>query len=46
MAGSASELEYHLLMAGDLKLIKTPDYEGMAERVIELKRMLTRGSKS
>jgi four helix bundle protein len=40
-SGSASELEYHLLLARDLKLIKTADYTLMAERVIELNRMLT-----
>lgn len=39
--GSASELEYHLLLARDLKLIKPRDYEELAERTIELKRMLT-----
>ncbi len=39
--GSASELEYHLLLARDLKLIKAKDYEEMAQRTIEVKRMLT-----
>ena len=39
--GSASELEYHLLLAKDLKLIKTADYEELAPRATELKRMLT-----
>ena len=39
--GSASELEYHLLLAKDLKLIKPTDYEELALRVTELKRMLT-----
>jgi four helix bundle protein len=39
--GSASELEYHLLLARDLKLIKPKDYEQLAERTIEVKRMLT-----
>src|SRR5579863_4615071 len=39
--GSASELEYHLLLAKDLKLIKTADYDQLAPRAIELKRMLT-----
>jgi four helix bundle protein len=39
-SGSASELEYHLLLARDLKLIKVEDYTPLAERVIELKRML------
>jgi four helix bundle protein len=39
--GSASELEYHLLLSRDLKLIKPADYEKLAPRVTELKRMLT-----
>lgn len=39
--GSASETEYHLLLARDLKMIKPTDYEDLARRVIELKRMLT-----
>jgi len=39
--GSASELEYHLLLARDLKLIKPKDHEELAQHAIELKRMLT-----
>jgi len=39
--GSASELEYHLLLVRDLKLIKSTDYDELAPRVTELKRMLT-----
>jgi four helix bundle protein len=39
--GSASELEYHLLLARDLKLIQPKDYEELAGRTTELKRMLT-----
>ena len=39
--GSASELEYHLLLARDLKLIKPKDYADLAPRTIEVKRMLT-----
>src|SRR3982074_2864327 len=39
--GSASELEYHLLLARDLKLFKPGDYEELAPRATELKRMLT-----
>ncbi len=38
--GSASELEYHLLLAKDLKLIKLNDYEALTHRATELKRML------
>ena len=39
--GSASELEYQLLLARDLKLIPSNDYEQLAQQVIEIKRMLT-----
>lgn len=39
--GSASELEYHLLLAHDLKLLQSEDYMQLTERVVELKRMLT-----
>jgi len=39
--GSASELEYHLLLARDLKLIQSDDYPSLAEQVTEIKRMLT-----
>jgi hypothetical protein len=30
--GSASELEYHLLLARDLKLIKPKDYAELSQR--------------
>jgi four helix bundle protein len=39
--GSASELEHHLLLATDLKLVEREDYEGLSQRATELKRMLT-----
>jgi len=39
--GSASELEYHLLLAKDLKLIKAKDHVELSLRATELKRMLT-----
>jgi four helix bundle protein len=39
--GSASELEYHLLLAKDLTLIKPEDHAALSERAVELKRMLT-----
>lgn len=39
--GSASELEYHLLLARDLKLIQPSDYKQLAEQTTEIKRMLT-----
>jgi len=38
--GSASELEYHLLLARDLKLIKPEDHEDLNRHATELKRML------
>src|SRR5213594_281895 len=39
--GSASELEYQLLLARDLKFIPPNDYEQLAQQAIEIKRMLT-----
>jgi four helix bundle protein len=39
--GSASELEYHLLLAKDLNLIPPPNYQELVSRATELKRMLT-----
>jgi four helix bundle protein len=39
--GSASELEYHLLLARDLKLLKPKDHEQIAQQATEVKRMLT-----
>jgi four helix bundle protein len=39
--GSASETEYHLLLARDLKLLNSQDYEALNQRATELKRMLT-----
>ncbi len=39
--GSASELEYHLLLVHDLNLLEAKEYETLAEKVIEVKRMLT-----
>jgi four helix bundle protein len=39
--GSASELEYHLLLAHDLSLLKTEKYTSLVEEVCEGKRMLT-----
>jgi len=40
--GSASELEYHLLLARDLKFLSEKDYAQLGACVIEVKRMLTR----
>lgn len=39
--GSASELEYHLLLASDLKFLDGSNYERLATEVTEVKRMLT-----
>jgi four helix bundle protein len=39
--GSASELEYHLLLAHDLHFLNDLDYERLTAQVVELKRMLT-----
>jgi len=40
-SGSASELEYQILLARDLKLIRPDDCETLAQQIIEIKRMLT-----
>lgn len=40
-SGSASELEYHLLLAHDLKLIQPKDYGRLAEQTVEIKKMLS-----
>ena len=39
--GSASELEYHLLLARDLELLPVDAYETLAANTTEIKRMLT-----
>ena len=39
--GSASELEYHLLLARDLAVMPEPDYLLLSGAVMEVKRMLT-----
>jgi len=39
--GSASELEYHLILARDLKMLDENSYINLVNRVIEVKRMLT-----
>ena len=40
-AGSASELEYHILLAHDLSFLARNDYEALAPEITEVKRMLT-----
>lgn len=44
--GSASELEYHLLLARDLSFLKESDYEHLSGESTEIKRMLTSFIKS
>ncbi len=39
--GSTSELEYHLLLAHDLKFLNSSDYDKLSGSTVELKRMLT-----
>jgi four helix bundle protein len=39
--GSASELEYHLLFARDLKLLTSNVYEDFEKKLVEVQRMLT-----
>jgi len=39
--GSASETEYHLLLARDLGFLTDTDHERLASSVVEIKRMLT-----
>jgi len=38
--GSASELEYHLLLGHDLEMVNASDYQRLSDEVIEVKRML------
>ncbi|MEA5510653.1 four helix bundle protein [Crocosphaera sp. UHCC 0190] len=38
---SVSELEYHLLLAYDLKLLEAKNDESLSSKVTEIKRMLT-----
>ena len=39
--GSASELEYHILLARDLKFMSIGDYNSISNQLTEIKRMLT-----
>lgn len=39
--GSASELEYHLLLSRDLHLVAPSEHDQLAVQTIEIKRMLT-----
>ncbi len=40
-AGSASELDYHLLLARDLQFLADADYQKLTKELGELRRMLT-----
>ena len=40
--GSASELEYHLMLAHDLGFFTNADYERLNQETMELKQMLTK----
>ncbi len=40
-SGSASELDYHLLLAHDLKFINDSDYTTLANDLTEIRKMLT-----
>lgn len=39
--GSAFELEYHLLLAHDLRFLDTARYQNLNDQITEVKRMLT-----
>jgi four helix bundle protein len=39
--GSASELEYHLLLSNDLRLLTGERYEELQAKLVEVQRMLT-----
>jgi four helix bundle protein len=40
-AGSANELEYHLLLANGLQMLNSPEHKHLTKQVTEVKRMLT-----
>ncbi len=39
--GSASELEYQLLLAHDLAYLRNPEFERLTTQAVEIKRMLS-----
>jgi len=39
--GSASELDYHILLAHDLALLNTEDYDHLTNDLTQIKKMLT-----
>ena len=40
-SGSASELDYHLLLSRDLGLIPEPEYKELSKNLLEVRKMLT-----
>ena len=38
--GSANELDYHILLAGDLGFLQATDYGPLVQMIVEVKRML------
>ena len=40
-AGSASEVEYHLLLSRDLEFLQGADFQRLTDEVVEIKRMLS-----
>jgi len=38
--GSASETDYHFLLARDLTFLQVTDYDGVFPKVVDVKRML------
>jgi four helix bundle protein len=38
--GSATEAEYHLVLARDLEFLKRPEYDQLVELLVEIKKML------
>ena len=40
-SGSASELDYHLLLSRDLGFLPDPEYRDLAKRLTEIRKMLT-----
>ncbi len=39
--GSATELEYHLLLARDLGILNDPEFKTLTKETIEINQMLT-----
>ena len=40
-SGSASELDYHLLLGRDLNYLADPDYQRVSKQLLEVRRVLT-----